>query len=106
MNQLVTLTTQDVSRAYPVTDSLIIAEQFNKQHKTVMRDIRTLTEQLKETLDESDFNGYKIVLSNYIDKKNESRPLYEVNESFFMMLVMGYNTKKALVIKNEFIKQF
>ncbi len=106
MNQLVTLTTQDVSRAYPVTDSLIIAEQFNKKHFTVMRDIRELEEQLKESIKKSDFGAYKIVLSSYITKQNKESEYYEVNEAFFMMLVMGYNTKKALVIKNEFIKQF
>lgn len=71
-----------------------------------MRDIRILMEQLKEMLTAIDFNGYKIVPLDYLDKKKELRPYYEVNESFFMMLVMGYNTKKALIIKNEFIKQF
>ena len=106
MNQLVTLTTQDVSRAYPVTDSLIIAEQFNKHHKIVMRDIRTLMDQLEDSLDSKYLGGYKIVLSKYTTIQNKDIDYYEMNESFFMMLAMGYNTKKALIVKNEFIIQF
>ena len=106
MNQLVTLTTQDVSRAYPVTDSLIIAEQFNKHHKIVMRDIRTLMDQLEDSLDSKYLGGYKIVLSKYTTIQNKDIDYYVMNESFFMMLAMGYNTKKALIVKNEFIIQF
>ena len=104
--ELTRLSTQDITKADVVTDSLIISEQFGKQHKIVMRDIRTLVEGLKESLSDNDFNGYKIEPVEYMDKKGELRPYFEMNESFFMMLVMGYNTKKALIIKNEFIKAF
>ena len=106
MNQLVTLTTQDISRAYPITDSLTIAEQFNKRHDTVLRDIRVLEEQLKDSLSAQDYSVYKIVESDYLNSRGKIYQKYNINESFFMMLVMGYNTKKALIIKNEFIKQF
>jgi len=106
MNQLVRLTTNDLSKAYSITDSLTVSEQFNKKHFTVLRDIRTLYSQLKESLPIEELGQYKIVSSNYITEQNKEVEKYDMNKRFFMMLVMGYNTKKAFIIKNEFIKQF
>jgi len=106
MNQLVTLTTQDVSRAYPVTDSLVIAEQFNKRHDIVLRDIRKLAEDLRETLVDDEISLYKIEESVYQNDRGRAYTRFDMNESFFMLLVMGYTGKKALKIKNRFIKQF
>lgn len=105
-SELVRLSTRDVSKAFPVTTSLIVSEQFQKGHKIVLRDIRKLEGDLRESLAKENFNGYKIAPLEYRDKKGESRPYYNMNEEFFMMLVMGYNTKKAFAIKDIFIKQF
>jgi Rha family phage regulatory protein len=102
------LTTQDVSRAIPVTTSLIVAEQFGKDHAKVLRDIRELAEQLEEvSIGQSDFGqSYFVGESEYINEQNKKQPMYQMNEDFWMMLVMGYTGKKALLIKHEFIKQF
>ena len=104
--ELVRLTTQDLNKAIPITTSLLISEQFDKRHDSVLRDIRKLKEQLEKSLSKEDFNLYKIVEIKYVDPKGRSYPMYELNEDIFMMLVMGYNTQKAFKIKNEFIKQF
>lgn len=104
--ELVKLSTQDLNKAIPVTTSLIISEQFGKRHDTVLRDIRELNTKLKESLEKEDFSLYKIVESKYINERGREYSHYQLNEDFFMMLVMGYNTKKAFQIKNMFIKQF
>lgn len=42
----------------------------------------------------------------YIDKKGEKRPRFEMTKDGFMLLVMGYRTKKAMAIKIAYIKAF
>lgn len=106
MNQLVKLTTNDLSRAEVITDSLLVAEKFNKRHDIVLRDIRTLKDQLKESLTEQENSLYKIVESDYINERGREYTKYDMNKRFFMMLVMGYNTKEAFKMKNLFISQF
>lgn len=104
--ELVRFTTQDVSKAIPVASSLTIANEFNKQHKTVLNAIKNLYEDLKESIDKEDLGRHKIVPSYYFNKQGKEQPLYLVNEDFFMMLVMGFTGKKALFMKNEFVKSF
>lgn len=106
MSDLVQLTTQDVSKAIPITTSLIIAEKFEKRHDHVLRDIRELYQRLKETLSHDDFSLLKIGETKRFDVQNKEQTYYEVNEDFFLMLVMGYNGKNALNFKMQFIKAF
>lgn len=104
--ELIQVTTQDISNAIPVTSSRVVAEQFKKKHYQVLRDIKKLYEELIKSLNKKDLGAYKKIASSYIDKQNKSQPEILINEDLFMMLVMGYNTQKALIIKNEFIKAF
>lgn len=104
--ELVTLSTRDVSRAFPVTDSLKVAEVFKKEHKTVLRSIRKLYENLKISLPEDEIGLHQIVLSYYENEQGKKQPMYLMNETFFNMLVMGFTGKEALLYKHEFIKAF
>lgn len=106
MNEIVRLTTQDVSRAIPVTDSLMVAEKFGKRHDTVLRDIRNLAKELVESLSKEELGVYKFVESEYINEQNKLQPCYKMNRDFFIMLVMGYRTKEAYKIKHQFIQAF
>jgi len=108
MNDIIQLTTQDVSRAIPVTTSLIVAEYFEKEHKHVLRDIRELLIDLdKVGKGQPNFGqSYYAEALSYINEQNKPMPMYELNEDFWMLLVMGYTGKKALLIKHEFIKHF
>lgn len=106
MNNLVMLNTQDISKAYPVTNSLLIAEQFSKRHDIVLRDIRELVQELKISLEKEDFGVYKFVESSYINSQNKTMPCYQLNRDLFVMLVMGYRTKEAYKIKHKFIQAF
>lgn len=102
MQDLVTLTTNDITKAVPVTTSRIIANYFNKRHSDVIRKIESLI------LDESAefFNECKIALVNYIDAKGESRKEYQLTRDQFIFVAMGFTGKKANQFKTEFIKNF
>lgn len=56
-------------------NSVEIAEVLNRQHSTVLKAIRTYKKMLE---DEGIYTYPYFILSNYIDKKGESRPSFEV----------------------------
>ena len=93
MNNLVYLKNEEA-----VCDSLLVAEKFGKRHDNVLRQIKSL---LKN-------EGVKPLfkISIYTDSKGESRPMYLMNRDGFSLLVMGFNGKKALEWKLQYIKAF
>lgn len=82
-----------------VTDSLIIADMFDKQHFNVLRDIRNLDSSEK-------FNAINYELVKYKDKKGEERDYYRMTRDGFIFLVMGYTGKNAAQIKESYISAF
>lgn len=82
-----------------VTTSETVARVFGKLHAHVMRDIREILES-----GDDEFNRSNFGLVEYIDKKGEKRPMFEMTKDGFMLLVMGYKTKKAMAIKIAYIK--
>ncbi|MEB8868871.1 Rha family transcriptional regulator, partial [Bacillus cereus] len=83
-----------------VTDSLKIAEVFNKRHDNVMADIRTQME----------YAGYEFSLLNFKERTYENRgrryPKIDLTEEAFTLVVMSYNTKEAVQMKIKFIEEF
>ena len=89
--------------------SLEIAETTGKEHKIVMRDIRNLIDNLNKSygyrsvpVDEikkdyhfatsqNKISEYIFKISEYIDKKGETRPKYELNKKACLLLASGYN---------------
>lgn len=84
-----------------VTTSETVAKVFGKQHKNVLRDLREILE-----AGDDEFNRLNFELVEYIDKKGEKRPIFEMTKDGFLLLVMGYKTKKAMAIKISYIKAF
>ncbi|MDH3003516.1 Rha family transcriptional regulator [Pasteurella multocida] len=84
-----------------MTNSETVAKVFGKQHKNVLRDLRDILES-----GDDEFNQLNFELVEYIDKKGEKRPMFEMTKDGFMLLVMGYKTKKAMAIKISYIKAF
>jgi Rha family phage regulatory protein len=104
MNELVQLTTADVSRAIPVTTSRMVSLEFEKEHSKVVRSIKDLIEGLGDNAKSGGI--YLCEEIDYIDAQNRKQSEYQMNEQFFMLLVMGFTGSKALKIKNVFVREF
>lgn len=91
---LVRLTTQDVGKAIPITDSKIIAEKLELQHHTVTRLMRKY---------ESDFKEFGEVGFEIQGKEK----VYLINEMQFTLLVTYFkNTDLIREYKKKFVKAF
>ena len=82
-----------------VTTSLRVAEYFKKQHKDVLRAIKSL-----DCSDE--FNGRNFALVAYQDAKGEQRPMYYLTRDGFTLLAMGFTGKVAARFKEAYIEAF
>lgn len=95
MNQLVFIENQQI-----VTDSLTIAEMFEKRHDNVLVDIKTQVE----------YAGGEFSLLNFQESNYESRgrqyPKFNLTEDAFTLVVFSYNTKEAVQTKIKFIQEF
>lgn len=76
----------------PVTNSLLVAEKFEKNHSHVLRDIENLS--CSKEFRESNFG-----LSSYISQQNKELPMYIMTKDGFSLLVMGFTGKEALKLK-------
>lgn len=85
----------------PVTTSRKVAEYFEKEHYNVIRDIEKLfSNDLKNELVKMFF------ISQYKDKKGETRKEYLLTQDGFSLLVMGFTGAKAMKFKLAYIKAF
>lgn len=76
-----------------------VAEEFEKEHRNVLRDI--------EALDcSSDFRRLNFEQSSYKNAQNKRQPEYLMTKDGFTFLVMGYRGKKAARFKESYIRRF
>lgn len=85
----------------PVTDSLKVAQVFNKEHKNIIRAIRNLMGSAQNCAHRKWF--YE---SSYCDAQGKSRPMFIMNRDGFSLLAMGLTGTKAMQFKVAFIEQF
>ena len=76
-----------------VITSKLIAEITGKQHSDVMRDIRSLIEQLGDEKGECNF-----ALSSYFGENQKNNPMYELSKKEALLLASGYNAVLRLKI--------
>lgn len=76
--------------------SLQIAELTGKRHDAILRDIRNLLEQ--------GVNAHNFVEVEYIDKKGESRPCYQLTKTGCLILASGYNAVLREKIINRWME--
>jgi Rha family phage regulatory protein len=92
--------------------SLHVADDFEKQHKNVLRDIEKLIGQLNQLSFDDNNGGLNFELSNYfnklayIDKQGFSRPMYDITRKGYELLVMGFTGEKALKWKLAYQNRF
>lgn len=82
-----------------LTNSLLVAEKFGKEHNKVIRDIQNLS-------CSDEFRAANFGVSSYISLQNKELPMYVMTKDGFSFLVMGYTGVKAGMFKEEYIKAF
>lgn len=81
-----------------VTDSLKVAESFDKKHKHVLETARNLAAENSAT-------KKMFVESTYVNRGKEY-PMIYMNRDGFTLLAMGFTGKKALDFKLKYIQAF
>lgn len=84
-----------------MTNSLLVAEKFEKQHKDVLEAVRKLTS-AENSADLSQMFAEVELPDTY----GRMRPAYIMNRDGFSLLVMGFTGEKALRFKLEYIDAF
>lgn len=103
MNDLV----QRNEKGIAITNSLLVAEKFEKDHKHVIASIRELLQSAENSSDCKVRNIKDMFYeSEYLDARNRSQVLFIMNRDGFSLLTMGYTGEKALRFKVEFIDAF
>ena len=85
-----------------LTSSIKVAEVFGKQHRDVLRAVKSLD--ISEDFRERNFALSKIDYQNGNIKKQ--LPMYYITRDGFMFLVMGFTGKMAARWKEAYIKAF
>lgn len=91
-----------LKRDQALTDSLVVAEMFEKEHAKVMRSIDNLI----ETLAKSGERSQMFYLSKRKAADGQFHRIYLMNRDGFSLLVMGFTGKKALEWKIKYIDAF
>ena len=88
-----------------LTDSRIVAERFDKEHRHVLESIRAIIKQAGGVPKIGQTPMF--AESTYINEQNgQSYPMYLMNRDGFSLLAMGFTGKKALQFKLKFIDAF
>ncbi|HFK1427502.1 MULTISPECIES: Rha family transcriptional regulator [Bacillus cereus group] len=104
MNQLTAANEQALvfeNNGKVVTDSLMIAEMFEKTHDNVLKDIRKQIEYAGPEFSLVNFHE-----SNYENECGRKYLKYNLTEEAFTLVAMSYNTKEAVQMKIKFIEEF
>ena len=100
----------EIKNGQPTTSSLKVAEVFEKQHKDVLRDIRELKTTVDKNLESADLRSVDLSMfqEDFYEVSNNNRkyPMFNMNKDGFVLLVMGYTTKRATQFKLQYIAQF
>lgn len=84
-----------------MTNSLLVAEKFGKEHRHVLDSIRSILMTAENSALLSMF-----IESTYYSSQNKELPMYVISRDGFTLLVMGFNGKEALSFKLEFMNAF
>lgn len=86
-----------------MTTSLIVAREFGKDHRNVLRDIRTLIEGGVLKNEQTPM----FVEGQYLNEQNgQYYPMYLINRDGFTLLAMGFTGERALEFKMKFLQAF
>ncbi|MCR6116609.1 Rha family transcriptional regulator [Salipaludibacillus agaradhaerens] len=101
MNQLVFIKNNQA-----VTDSLTVADVFNKRHDHVVRDIENQLSKLIEA-GESEWGATNFGETRYQHRQNKQwYQKYNLTEDAFAIIAMSYVTPEAMKMKIKFLNEF
>lgn len=83
-----------------VTNSILVARKFDKQHRNVVQTIRNILAAENSAVKEM------FAESVYYNEKNQPYPVFIMNRDGFSLLAMGFTGEKALKFKVDFINAF
>ena len=84
-----------------LTNSLLVARKFNKNHRHVLESIRKIT----TTAENSAVLGM-FCESSYLNEQNREQPMIVMNRDGFTLLAMSYTGKEAMRFKIDYINAF
>ena len=83
-----------------ITNSLLVAETFEKEHRNVLKSIRKLMSAtnvaVAQMFDET----------TYVNEQGKEQPMFVMNRDGFTLLAMGFSGEKALKFKVDYINAF
>ncbi len=85
----------------PVTNSLILAREFGRNHRDVLRAIRSKIHNYTKSFTERNF-----ALSEYRDDTGKMNRMYELTRDGFWAVVFGFTGEKAAGMQELFISEF
>ncbi|HHB1914001.1 TPA: Rha family transcriptional regulator [Bacillus cereus] len=94
MNKIVFIENNEV-----VTDSVMVAEVFGKEHKVVLNAIRNLN-------CSEEFGRNNFMPSTYNNQQNKEMPKFLIKKDGVSFLVMGFTGEKAAQFKEMYIMEF
>ena len=92
--------THDIARV----DSLYVADFFEKEHKTVLRNIDAILS--PDSGFSPKFGRHNFEPTSYTDKWNRKQRCYAITRDGFTALGMGFTGKRAAQFKELYIKRF
>ena len=85
-----------------VTNSVLVAKKFGKEHKHVLESVRTIIKGCAEFSADPMFEE-----TEYINEQNGQKyPMFVMNRDGFSLLAMGFTGKQALKFKMDFVGAF
>ncbi len=85
----------------PAVRTLELAQHFGIKHKNVLQDIKNMMSKLPDS-----FTGLNFQLSEYQDTTGRKLPCYLLTRDAFTLLVMGWNSPRAMEWKLRYIEAF
>lgn len=82
-----------------VTNSLLVANKFNKRHTHVL-------DAIKNIINSAENSAQFYVSSTYYDNIGRGLPMFVMDRDGFSLLVMGFTGKEAMKFKIDFIRAF
>lgn len=83
-----------------LTNSVLVAKKFGKEHKHVLESIRKIM-----TAENSAVLGM-FEESTYLNEQNKKQPMFVMNRDGFTLLAMGFTGKQAMDFKLDYIGAF